>query len=474
MILKAALPYNWNTLIPGLQHTLGGDLVLSNKFEALVGLDSQGVVVPLAAKSWTVSDSFKKITFIIDTSKEFPSGKRLSSSDFKLSWEAALRMQPLSANKSVLDVLYKIEGYEEFEKTNVLSGVVAVDPEKLEISFSSPFRQALEHLVGSRFAAFEEVDGAYFGTGKFEINQKNQNHLMFRSKDTSYDVSLEFIPYLDSVEQLLKGEIDFLPYFASPIIDKRLLNSENIELVAGPEASSLALGLNFKSKVFSTKRSRQLFQKIVFDHLEKDDNFLDKSPSFDKSFQIYRQFQSGRLNEIEFKRTLEGNKFEKSAEDFLRSTPLTVAFVKSQLPIVEMLQAAGLSISDKSKPIDVKEMIKLLYSEDGPDIIVMNYSIATSDPDGIYHLLGKNGAIKSPMVGSRSVAELLEKGREIIEHQKIDSFYREVQKEILNDVPLVHLGFVKAVSAVNTSRVKFIGQAIRRNFGHLHHFIPTK
>lgn len=73
-LIKIAFGSPWKSIHPGLQHTLIGDLTLSNQFEALVGLNENAVYVPLAAKDWTVSPDFKKFVFKIDTSKRFSDG----------------------------------------------------------------------------------------------------------------------------------------------------------------------------------------------------------------------------------------------------------------------------------------------------------------------------------------------------------------------------------------------------------------
>lgn len=49
--IKIAFAGSWKTTHPGLQHTLVGDLTLSNQFEALVAFSGVGKYVSLAAMS---------------------------------------------------------------------------------------------------------------------------------------------------------------------------------------------------------------------------------------------------------------------------------------------------------------------------------------------------------------------------------------------------------------------------------------
>lgn len=57
--IKIAFDGAWQSTHPGLQHTLIGDLTLSNQFEPLVGINENGAYVHLAATEWTISPNFK-------------------------------------------------------------------------------------------------------------------------------------------------------------------------------------------------------------------------------------------------------------------------------------------------------------------------------------------------------------------------------------------------------------------------------
>ena len=74
------------------------------------------------------------------------------------------------------------------------------------------------------------------------------------------------------------------------------------------------------------------------------------------------------------------------------------------------------------------------------------------------------------MTNNEAVAKLLEQGREIVEKDKLDPFYKTVSRKILEEAPLVHLGFNKAVALYRNDRIKVEGELLRRNEGHLHIF----
>jgi ABC-type transport system substrate-binding protein len=94
--------------------------------------------------------------------------------------------------------------------------------------------------------------------------------------------------------------------------------------------------------------------------------------------------------------------------------------------------------------------------------MVGGFSVPDADPDGLYHRLGRNGAILAPSNFSPLVGELLEKGRDLLDSQAIHQHYRAVGAEIFEDVPLVHLGYQNLVAAFAKSRVKLKGEMALR------------
>ena len=147
MTITIGYPAFWGPLVPAQQCTAYGDSVLSNQFEALVRIGQDHLIHPLAAKSWIISDDFKKITFKIDTSKKFSNGEALSAQHFKKSWEYGVQLETSSHNESTLEILSYIEGFDQFKDTGEISGIVTVDNETLVVNFTKSFRLALDNFA---------------------------------------------------------------------------------------------------------------------------------------------------------------------------------------------------------------------------------------------------------------------------------------------------------------------------------------
>ena len=176
-LIRVGFVKTWSDLKPALQHTLAADVILGNVFEPLLRTTNRGVLRSAGAKAWSVSPDMRVFTFTIDRSKKFSNGAYLTAHHYKKSWEEGLALAPKSANSSLADVLYKIEGAERFQDTRTLPGVVVKDESTLELRFSSPFRMGLEQLAGIRYSAVLR-DGVHeFGTGPYVIARSSENEV---------------------------------------------------------------------------------------------------------------------------------------------------------------------------------------------------------------------------------------------------------------------------------------------------------
>ncbi len=475
-ILKVAFGSPWKNIHPGLQHTLIGDLTLSNQFEALVGFNDNGAYVPLAAKEWTVSPDYKVLTFKIDTSKLFSDGVHLTAQHFKDSWEAALKLDPKSSNSSALDVLYKVEGFSDFSKTGKLSGVKAIDDETLELRFATPFRMALEHLSGNRFSAFREVDGKFIGTGAYLIEElgEDQLRLIPNSKHidpAKSDVELSVVTAKDSVQALLDGKIDVMAYAMGGTVSLDLEKYKNLSWLVGQDALHRAIYPNAqKGRLFEKKEFRQALQFLAVRFYRADRRAMGNENLTSVDPQSYLPMQAGRLDNVVAEQVItKGEQFVSELREASKNIPV-VLIETEEFSLRPMLEASGVSISPKSRVVSKSELISAIYSGQEADLIPGNFGVASGDPDGLYHLLGRNGAITSPMLKNEVIANLLEEGRKIVDQEQIAPFYRKVSLAILDEAPMIHMGFSKAVAIYRNDLVKVSGRILRRNEGHLHIF----
>lgn len=476
--MRVAFGSPWKTIHPGLQHTLVGDLVLSNQFESLVGMNEFGVSVALGATKWDVSEDYKTFTFHIDTSRTFSNGKRLTAADFKRSWEAALALDPSSNNSSLLDVVYKIRGFKDFEKTKSLSGIEVIDDATLKVQFDSPFRMALAHLQGNRFSAYQEEDGKFIGTGKYVIEELPSQNLQLNpnSKDPeAIDLSaieLSVVPTAEAVDRLLDGTIDVFAYGRGSAVPLSLKEKKNLSVVTGQDALHETVILNLMpGRFFHSQNHRLAMQYLIYQGLKANPKFMGNPDYSTVDSQVFMPFQTGRIENDESASLIsEGKKFVPDLIAASKRHPLLVFTSEGDDWLIPFLKEQGLAVSHESKKIEAKDRISIIYKSYEPDVIVAAFGVASGDPDGIYHRLGKSGAIMTPMSYCEKVASQLEEGRKILKHDELDSFYQEIGRTILKEVPFVHMGYSKAVAIYRNDIVSFESKLLRRNEGHIHGF----
>lgn len=476
--IRVAFGSPWKTTHPGLQHTLVGDLVLSNQFEALVGMNEFGVAVPLAAKSWDASEDFKTFTFHIDTSKTFSDGERLSARDFKRSWEDALALEPKSNNSSLLDIMYKIRGFSDFPKTKTLSGIEVVDDATLRVHFDSPFRMALSHFMGNRFGVYKEKDGKFLGTGKFVIDERAENDLLFAPNPCDPDaknlpsIEVSVVRTDEAVTRLLDGTIDVFAYGRGSSVSPMIKESGKLSLVVGQDALHETTILNLlPGKFFHNRQHRLAMQYLIHKKFTAEPALLGNTDYSSVDAQVFLPLQPGRIPDPEVQKIVaQGERFVPEMIAAAKKHPLLVYTSESDDWLLPLLREIGVAISPDSKKISPQERINVIYKSHEPDVIVTAFGVASGDPDGVYHRLGKAGAIMSPMCFSERVSTLLEEGRKLARQDQLDPFYQGVSRAILEEVPFVHLGYSKAVAIYRNDAVDFDSKLLRRNEGHLHGF----
>jgi hypothetical protein len=191
--------------------------------------------------------------------------------------------------------------------------------------------------------------------------------------------------------------------------------------------------------------------------------------------QSYLPLQPGNLAFEETQRLIEeGARFIPGLLSASKEKPITVYVGSVTNWVLPLLREIGIRLSDSSREVTSKEMVDFLYKNPNYDLLAAGFSVVTGDPDGLYHFLGKHGAILNPVVYRPSVAALLEKGRALSQQEDLDAHYKKVSREILKEVPYVHLGFIKSVAVYRKDRIELQGIAVRRNEGHLDVFRPLR
>ncbi len=460
-IIKVGIPAYWGTVVPSLQHTAYADIILSNQFEPLVKIGHDGTINPSAAKSWSISPDYRILTFKIDTSKQFSDGTKLKALHFKEAWEYGVKLAPKSSNNNLMDILYKVEGFQKGKDD--IPGLVVIDEETFQVRFEKPFRMGLEYLAGIRIAVFLKKGDEYLGTGPYVIREAPNKKLILTANSFANPVpnikKFEIVqcPADKASDQLKQGELDIYYFAQLATVEECLDDSSNIGCWMGQETHHVILAMNGKSDTFfANKNYRQAINYLIHKKLNTEN--LPRHHRINKMKidpQFYLPFQSGRLEEAEVSELLKVG--EKWIQEMIKATHVNPIRIVTSEPvnwIQELLEKEGMKFSNDSGWISTPDRFKIFYKTSNADILVGGVGVALGDPDGLYHALGKNGAILSPMVYREKVGQLLEEGRAILEHDQLHEHYKKVSQAILDEVPFVHLGFAFGNTAYRKDRLK--------------------
>ena len=453
--LRIGYPGHWVSLVPALQHNAYADLILGHQFETLIETGGDGKVYPQAARSWEIDPDMKVFTFRIDTDRCFSDGTPLEAGHFKESWEYGLSLRPKSAKSSLQDVLYKVEGFEDFAETGSLQGLVVLDRETFQIRFRTPFRMGLENLMGTRLAVFKRQGTEYIGTGKFIIRELDENALqLLKNRHAQSTTSFDEIYISYHRPEVIKkeleiGNINVIQRAGKGIVSVREI-SEAVEIssLGAFETAHMVLSVNGAGDhLFSNPGLRQAFQYLIYKGLSGEETSADIFSNFSLRVdpQIYLPARAGHLDETTV-RDLIGRGKSHVADLVAATRKNPVKFVHrwgfdglaSLIKKILKENGVGFEITEAQS---MKEFADYYYKNTVPDLVLASLNVAGGDPDGIYHALGRDGAISSPKHLRDTVQDLLEAGRSIVDQRLIHEHYQKVSWAVLEEVPFVHLGF---------------------------------
>lgn len=476
-VLRVAFQGTWKTpLNPPSQHMMIEDAILANEFESLLCRGENGLVLPLAAKFFAVNEDFTVYDFKIDERRKFSDGSPLTAQDFKSSWEQGLRLRKNSANRNAEDVLQPLIGFEAFDESGKISGIEVVDTHTLRLHYKQPFRMALMHLTGARFAAFKQTDTGMIGTGRFAMQEVSNDRVTmlpnkYHPDGPGHFSRIEILGLSDPYKAIESGQVDLVAYSS-----RRFAETPEVGSTAGVEDTAGWMHLNsLNGRFFADMRLRQAFQFLVFEVLKEHKADVENLPTqFTLDHQTFLPLQAGRIPDEEAEAIIrQGGKFVELLVSESKKRPIKTSIYGAYSFILEGLRSKGLIIENKVFDT-VPDLMNDFYLGHTQDVLLCGASVHVSDPDGMYHLLGKSGAITSPMIHTPRVVSQFETGRYLVDQGEIPKFYENVTRTILEEVPSVHIGFIAHGYLYRKDRLKPDRTLLERHFDQiLHIFHPA-
>ncbi len=203
-----------------------GFTVIGLLYGGLVRLDSDLLVVPDLAESWTVSDDGLKYIFKLRENAAFSDGSSVTAAD--VIWSLTHALDPATGGWTGPYYLYNIVGANDVAAgtTTELTGAVAVDNKTLELTIEQPSAYFLSQLtfgsakIVSKTAAEADPTGwenAPLSSGAFQVKAWNRGQNIELVPNPNYwqpasiNLTMPFIQDSETAYQLYRtGELDIM------------------------------------------------------------------------------------------------------------------------------------------------------------------------------------------------------------------------------------------------------------------------
>ena len=251
----------------GLDPTIAAPVAIrevtwANLFEGLVKLDRDGRVIPLLAKSWTVSPDGLAFTFSLQPNVKFHDGAPMSSADVRFSFDRARSPSSTNAQKQIFAPIDTIE---------------TPDPATVVIRLKQPSGNFLYFLAWGDAsivspATVETNRAAPVGTGPFRFKawargdkvELVRNDAYWGAKPALEAVTFRFISDPQAQVAALKaGDVDAFPAMGAPELFADLKKDPRFTAVAGSTEGEVVAGMNNAKKPFDDRRVRQALMHAI-------------------------------------------------------------------------------------------------------------------------------------------------------------------------------------------------------------------
>jgi peptide/nickel transport system substrate-binding protein len=247
---------------PGLDPTTGaaaaiGEVTHYNIYEGLAKIEENGRVVPLLAKSWTVSPDQKTYTFKLRPGVKFQNGEKLTSADVKFTFERDAAAGSTNKEKAVFANIAAIDTPDPL--------TVVLHLKELNANLLFNLGENTGVILEPKSAATDATHPV--GTGPFELDSWVKGSSITLVKWPGYraaaKIRLDKVTFriindpAAQVAALLAGDVDAFPRFGALDSLKQLQSDPRFTVTIGATEGKTIVSINNKRKPFDDVRVRR-------------------------------------------------------------------------------------------------------------------------------------------------------------------------------------------------------------------------
>ncbi|WP_191247418.1 ABC transporter substrate-binding protein [Amycolatopsis deserti] len=229
--------------------------LLYNVYEGLVKLDSSGKIVPLLARSWTVSEDRRTYDFQLQPGVKFSNGAPFTAADVKFSIDRVKTDWTISI-KSKMDVVDHVE---------------VVDPLHARVVLKKPSNGWLFDMTGRVGAMFSptgvaDLANTPVGTGPYQVQSRRRGDSIVLAANPAYwgrspaykTVILKYIKDPTALNNaLLSNGIDVIAQITAPDSIPQFENDTRFTVLQGTTNGEVVLSFNGAKAPFNDVRVRR-------------------------------------------------------------------------------------------------------------------------------------------------------------------------------------------------------------------------
>jgi oligopeptide transport system substrate-binding protein len=467
--------YEPASLDPQKDSSLSTAAVANKVFDGLVGYDESMNVIPALAESWKVSRDGCEYIFTLRRGVRFHHGREVVAEDVKASLTRMFKSADPAAPARFLE---RIEGAKAYRqgKAEDISGIRVLSAGEVAVRLSEPYGPFLSALAmaPTRIVPREmaqdpaaPLDRRPVGTGAFRFVSWEGSQVVLEANPDYFQGR----PRLDRVVfvfypagaaeaafgDFLAGKLEGCPLPSQA--DAAALRKKGYQVLIRPSLSLLFYGFNLKLPPYDRLEVRKALA-LAFDREEYTREILKGNVP---ASQVIPPGMPGytpenallRFDPAEASRLLARAGFPEG-----KGLPELVLASASRSPValreIEQLVRDFRRIGVKVRPefVDGWDRFQEGLKNGAYPFFRYAWYGEIPDPDGFLAALFESGSpVNFTGFSSPEVDRLLEKARGMVDPLQRSQLYRQAEKRVLEEVPLIPLAFL-ATQAVFSPRVK--------------------
>lgn len=424
--------------------------ILTNIYSGLLYVGPTGEVSPGLAKNWYVEDDGVTWVFTLRKGAKFHNGREVTAEDVKYSYE---RMTSPSLNSPNTWFLEHIEGAKEYisGKAREISGLKVLDRYRISIKLVSPYSGFLLNLglFVTAILAKEDVEkGKLTGCGPYILDEVTDEYCVLRAFKEYYAgepfVDKIIVNYKqdDLVQGISEGKYDLITVNSKEDLE-RIKKLPDLNIILEDVLGTYYVGFNLESNSILAK-SREarraicmgIDRKKIINEILGDLGEIAKGPIppkiVDSSDLKGYEYNPSKAKEILRK---EGLLSGEKVKVVIRDEPENALFYRLSQFVIEELKKLGLNLEvAKISPKDylTRENISRYH------IFIARWIADTGDPDNyLQPVFNYNNQTDYTRYNNPKVIELMDTAKKIINPNKKEEVYKEIQNIIIEDYPWI-------------------------------------